>query len=161
MQSLFELIETKKLSEEIADKVLSQFDKSMFSAMGDQVHTKAQLRGKLKTYRYIDNVWQFVLEEVKLKLMPKGGSNSCKEVDMASSKLICVDSKLVQKEREEKEGQDREAELQHQRALQVKLEEHEETKKPIEVNAAPIIKKEEISKPGEGMEAKSSIDTLL
>lgn len=37
---------------------------------------------------------------------------------MDSSKLICVDSKLVQKEKEEREGREREAELLQQQALQ-------------------------------------------
>lgn len=40
---------------------------------------------------------------------------------MDSSKLICVDSKLVQKEKEEREGREREAELLQQQALQVRF----------------------------------------
>ncbi|GMH44951.1 hypothetical protein BSKO_12908 [Bryopsis sp. KO-2023] len=162
MQSLFELMETEKLSEEVADKVLSQFDKSMYLALDTRVGTKAQLRGKLKTYRYIDNVWQFVLEEVSLRLCSGGrGGSSGSEVKMESSKLICVDSKLVLKEKEEREGQEREAELLQQKALEVKLEETEEVRKTEEGPPAPIVKKEDIAKPQEGMEAKSSIGTLL
>ena len=59
--------------------------------------------------RYLDNVWQFVLEGVTLKLQPSrpgcGG-----DVTMQSAKLVCVDSKLVQKEKEEREEHERERE---------------------------------------------------
>lgn len=51
MQSLFELMESEKLSEEVADKVLSQFDKSMYLALDTKIQAKAQLRGRLRTYR--------------------------------------------------------------------------------------------------------------
>lgn len=71
-------------------------------------------------HRYIDNVWQFVLENVSLKLCPTGrGGTTGGDVQMESSKLICVDSKLVLKEKEEREGREREAELLQQQALQV------------------------------------------
>lgn len=68
-QSLFELIEAGKLSEELADKVLAQFDKSMYHALEEKVVEKrALIKANLKSYRYIDSVWQFVLDKVTLKV---------------------------------------------------------------------------------------------
>lgn len=68
-QSLFELIEAGSLSEELADKVLAQFDKSMYHALEEKVVEKrALIKANLKSYRYIDSVWQFVLDKVTLKV---------------------------------------------------------------------------------------------
>ena len=50
-EALFELIETGKITEEVAQKVLCQFDKSTHNAFDTKVQTKATLRGDLKTYR--------------------------------------------------------------------------------------------------------------
>lgn len=50
--SLFELIESGKITEDVAEKVLSQFDKSTCTALDTLVHTKAFLKGNLRTYRH-------------------------------------------------------------------------------------------------------------
>lgn len=52
-QSLVELMESDKLSEEVADKILSQFDKTMYSALEKSVTAKAHFKGNLKTYRSV------------------------------------------------------------------------------------------------------------
>lgn len=93
------------------------------------------LRGNLKTYRYLDNVWQFVLEPVTLKFAP-GRMGSGEELHMPSAKLVCVDSKLIQKEKEERENNERMAEQLHAEAnnsVQVKTEPGLELKKEEDV----------------------------
>eukprot|EP00210_Caulerpa_lentillifera_P007574 g7234.t1 len=101
-ETLFELIQSGKITEEVAEQILLQFDKSMYKALDECVNAKATLKGNLKTYRYLDNVWQFVLEKLTLKLIPGSRTNSS-DLKMDSAKLVCVDSKLVQKENDELE----------------------------------------------------------
>lgn len=50
-ESLFDLIDAGKISQEAAEKILLQFDKSTYTALDTKVQCKAQLRGDLKTYR--------------------------------------------------------------------------------------------------------------
>lgn len=50
-----------------------------------------------------------MLESVTLKLTP-GRSGSGEEVEMPSAKLVCIDSKIIQKEKEEREENERAAE---------------------------------------------------
>lgn len=51
-----------------------------------------------------------MLENLSLKLTPGGRTNSS-DLSMDSAKLVCVDSKQVQKENEELEGREKPPEL--------------------------------------------------
>ncbi|KAJ9510563.1 hypothetical protein QJQ45_027445 [Haematococcus lacustris] len=46
--------------------------KSMLDALRNHVTARAQIKANLKTYRFFDNVWQFMLENVNFKLLPSG-----------------------------------------------------------------------------------------
>lgn len=58
----------------------------------------AWLQGKLNTYNYFDNVWQFEVTDATFKLLPKaqGSMSSAPRITADRIKLICVDSKLCQ-----------------------------------------------------------------
>ncbi|CAD7702167.1 unnamed protein product [Ostreobium quekettii] len=105
--ALFDLVEAGKLSEELSEKVLAEFDKSMYHALEERVVEKrAVIKAGLKNYRYIDNVWQFVLDDVHLRVAANGRpSGGQVEERMDCAKLVCVDSKLVMKDKMEAEGQ--------------------------------------------------------
>ena len=56
------------------------------------------VQGKLNTYNYFDNVWQFEVTGATFKLLPKaqGSMASAPRITADRIKLICVDSKLCQ-----------------------------------------------------------------
>eukprot|EP00803_Ostreobium_quekettii_P001362 evm.model.scf_1384.4 EVM.evm.TU.scf_1384.4 scf_1384:23537-23917(-) len=55
--ALFDLVEAGKLSEELSEKVLAEFDKSMYHALEERVVEKrAVIKAGPKNYRCIDNV---------------------------------------------------------------------------------------------------------
>lgn len=76
----------------------------MARTLEKDVSAKASLKGKLDVYRYIDNVWTFVLSNASLRLAhhlstPKKDEE---EVEVEGLlKMVLVDSKVIQKPKEE------------------------------------------------------------
>lgn len=66
-ESLDELIQLGQITPQLALKVLLQFDKSINSALSQRVRNRVSFKGRLNTYRFCDNVWTFVLNEVDFK----------------------------------------------------------------------------------------------
>lgn len=64
--ALDELISSQQITPDLALKVLLQFDRSMCTAL-TKVKTRYNLKGKLKVYRYCDNVWTFVVDDAEFK----------------------------------------------------------------------------------------------
>ncbi|KAL6046564.1 Transcription initiation factor IIA subunit 2 [Balamuthia mandrillaris] len=65
--SLDELTSKESISPELAMKVLEQFDKSMNEALATKVKNKVTFKGHLHTYRLVDNVWTFLLENTSFQ----------------------------------------------------------------------------------------------
>lgn len=111
MEALAELQEKGKLSEDLVDKAVTQFDLSVMKAFRQKppensntviIPAKASVKGTLTVYNYIDSVWQFQLEDVELKLNPSGvGSIQPYEaVTTDKAKIVCVDAKLMEQQDE-------------------------------------------------------------
>ena len=66
-ESLDELIQCSQITPQLALKVLLQFDKAINNALANRVKNRIQLKGKLNTYRFCDNVWTFVLNNVDFR----------------------------------------------------------------------------------------------
>ncbi|XP_048750141.1 transcription initiation factor IIA subunit 2-like isoform X2 [Ostrea edulis] len=66
-ESLDELIQCGQITPQLALKVLLQFDKAINTALANRVKNRIQLKGKLNTYRFCDNVWTFVLNNVDFR----------------------------------------------------------------------------------------------
>ncbi|CAH1790099.1 unnamed protein product [Owenia fusiformis] len=66
-ESLDELIQCGQLSPELALKVLLQFDKAINNALANRVKNRVNFKGHLNTYRFCDNVWTFVLNDVEFR----------------------------------------------------------------------------------------------
>ena len=67
-ESLDELIQYSQITPALATKILLQFDKSMNTALASKVKTRLNFRaGKLHTYRFCDNVWTFLLNDVEFR----------------------------------------------------------------------------------------------
>uniref|UniRef100_A0A2K6U581 Transcription initiation factor IIA subunit 2 n=1 Tax=Saimiri boliviensis boliviensis TaxID=39432 RepID=A0A2K6U581_SAIBB len=63
-ESLDELIQ---ITPQLALQVLLQFDKAINAALAQRVRNRVNFRGALNTYRFCDNVWTFVLNDVEFR----------------------------------------------------------------------------------------------
>ncbi|KAK0082324.1 hypothetical protein PV326_007234 [Microctonus aethiopoides] len=67
-ESLDELIQYGQITPQLAIKVLLQFDKAINQALANRVKSRLTFKaGKLNTYRFCDNVWTFMLNDVEFR----------------------------------------------------------------------------------------------
>ncbi|KAJ1835101.1 Transcription initiation factor IIA subunit 2 [Coemansia sp. RSA 2711] len=66
--SLDELIQAGHITPQLAIQVLEQYDKSMSEALANKVRSKAVIKGSLRTYRFCDDVWTFILKGNQLSV---------------------------------------------------------------------------------------------
>lgn len=67
-ESLDELMQLQLLSPNLALRVLLQFDRSINNALNTRVRTRLNFKAdKLNTYRFCDNVWTFMLNDVEFR----------------------------------------------------------------------------------------------
>lgn len=66
--SLDEMVQSKEMTPVMALRILLQFDKSMHRIISNEIRSRAIIKGRLSTYRFFDDVWTFVLKEVRLKI---------------------------------------------------------------------------------------------
>jgi transcription initiation factor TFIIA small subunit len=67
-EALDELMLSQAITQTLALKVLIQFDRSINTALNTRVKTKINFKAeKLNTYRFCDNVWTFMLNDVEFK----------------------------------------------------------------------------------------------
>ena len=70
-EALDELMQLQLLSPNLALRVLLQFDRSINGALSTRVKTKLNFKAeKLNTYRFCDNVWTFMLNDVEFREVP-------------------------------------------------------------------------------------------
>ncbi|XP_034245003.1 transcription initiation factor IIA subunit 2 [Thrips palmi] len=91
-ESLDELIQYGQITPQLAMKVLLQFDKSVNSALAGRVRSRLSFKaGKLNTYRFCDNVWTFMLNDVEFR--------EVQEIAKVSKvKVVACDGKAVVEE---------------------------------------------------------------
>eukprot|EP00878_Enallax_costatus_P002441 GHUV01002618.1.p2 GENE.GHUV01002618.1~~GHUV01002618.1.p2 ORF type:complete len:119 (+),score=39.72 GHUV01002618.1:313-669(+) len=94
---LQELVVDGKVPERLAVATLDQLDQSILKALKEEIPAKAEVKGNLDTYKYYDNVWQFLLSDVAFKLSATGTGSMKKapEVTCDKAKIVCVDIKLA------------------------------------------------------------------
>ncbi|GHJ87180.1 hypothetical protein NliqN6_3582 [Naganishia liquefaciens] len=66
--ALDQMISEGSIDPQLAMKVLSQYDKYMSEAVQKQVKTKTTIKGHLKEYRSVDDVWNFTIKGAVMKL---------------------------------------------------------------------------------------------
>ncbi|KAL6762875.1 hypothetical protein V8C86DRAFT_2508170 [Haematococcus lacustris] len=98
VEALEEMMAQNKISEELALTITNQFDASMLDALRNHVTARAHIKANLKTYRFFDNVWQFMLENVNFKLPPSGTGpqGGTADVSCARAKVVCVNAALLE-----------------------------------------------------------------
>ncbi|KAJ1873195.1 Transcription initiation factor IIA subunit 2 [Coemansia sp. RSA 1722] len=65
--SLDELIQAGHITPQLAIQVLGQFDRSISEALSTKVKAKAVIKGNLRTYRFCDDVWTFIIKTPNFK----------------------------------------------------------------------------------------------
>ncbi|PIK56383.1 putative transcription initiation factor IIA subunit 2-like [Apostichopus japonicus] len=55
------------ISPQLALTVLLKFDRAINDALSNKIRNKLTFKGHLNTYRFCDNVWTFVLNDVEFK----------------------------------------------------------------------------------------------
>ncbi|KHJ42271.1 Transcription initiation factor IIA, gamma subunit, beta-barrel domain protein [Trichuris suis] len=67
-ETLDEFIQSGQISQQLAFKILTFYDRTINKVLSTKVRSKVQFRaGKLRTYRFCDNVWTFVMERVEFR----------------------------------------------------------------------------------------------
>ncbi|XP_021966298.1 transcription initiation factor IIA subunit 2 [Folsomia candida] len=88
-ESLDELVQYNQLTPALALKILLQFDRSMNNALANKVKSRLTFKaGKLHTYRFCDNVWTFLLNDVEFREV-----HEVARVDKV--KIVACDGKTV------------------------------------------------------------------
>lgn len=98
VEALDVLVTEGKIDGPLAGRVMAAYDEVMAEAMDKKVTGKGTIKGKLDVYRYIDNIWTFVVSKAALRSaahasVPKKDEN---EEDVEGTvKLTVVDAKLL------------------------------------------------------------------
>ncbi|XP_055697155.1 transcription initiation factor IIA subunit 2 isoform X2 [Phlebotomus papatasi] len=67
-ESLDELFKYGQITPQLALKVILQFDKSINAALSNRVKARVTFKAaKLNTYRFCDNVWTLMLNDVEFR----------------------------------------------------------------------------------------------
>lgn len=62
------ILQYGQITPQIAARVLLQFDKSINQSLATKVKSRLTFKaGKLNTYRFCDNVWTFMLNDVEFR----------------------------------------------------------------------------------------------
>uniref|UniRef100_A0A2K6G9U5 Transcription initiation factor IIA subunit 2 n=1 Tax=Propithecus coquereli TaxID=379532 RepID=A0A2K6G9U5_PROCO len=91
-ESLDELIQSQQITPQLALQVLLQFDKAINSRLVQRVRNRANFRGSLNTYRFHDNVWTFVLNDVEFREVTE-------LIKVDKVKIVACDGKNTKKHR--------------------------------------------------------------
>ncbi|XP_063952508.1 transcription initiation factor IIA subunit 2-like [Lytechinus pictus] len=85
-ESLDELIQARLITPQLALTVLLKFDRAINDALANRLKNKISFKGHLNTYRFCDNVWTFVLNDVDFR------NGDFVTVDKV--KIVAVDGKI-------------------------------------------------------------------
>lgn len=72
--ALDKLITGGQIDPQLAMRVLIQFDKVVADALAEKVKARLSFKGSLDTYRFCDEVWTFLIKDVKFKM--EGGNQT-------------------------------------------------------------------------------------
>ncbi|XP_049532420.1 transcription initiation factor IIA subunit 2-like [Anopheles darlingi] len=67
-ETLDEMLQYGQITPHLSGRVLIQFDKSINAALSNRVKSRVTFKaGKLNTYRFCDNVWTLMLNDVEFR----------------------------------------------------------------------------------------------
>ncbi|KAK8191638.1 transcription initiation factor IIA small subunit [Phyllosticta capitalensis] len=68
MDTLDELISTRRMEPQLAIKIMQNFDKALADVIAEKVKTRMSFKGHLDTYRFCDDVWTFIIKDISFKM---------------------------------------------------------------------------------------------
>ena len=90
--ALYEMVIKGLLTPSIAIRMLSEYDKCMVDILRT-LKQKVSFKGNIHTYRYYDNVWTFILEDVVFNFSAVGEKKQ--EVTVDFVKIVACDGKII------------------------------------------------------------------
>jgi|TARA_B110000305_G_C19199234_1_gene520352 transcription initiation factor TFIIA small subunit len=90
--ALDEMVIKGLLTPSIAIRMLSEYDKCMVDILRT-LKQKVSFKGNIHTYRYYDNVWTFILEDVVFNFSAVGEKKQ--EVTVDFVKIVACDGKII------------------------------------------------------------------
>ena len=67
LQESLDELSLSQTKPELAEKVLLQFDKEISDALSTRVKNRISFKGKLSSYRFCDNVWTLIMNDVEFR----------------------------------------------------------------------------------------------
>lgn len=67
IDTIDELINDGRIEPQLAMKILLNFDKTIADVLAEKVKARLTFKGHLETYRFCDEVWTFLVKDVKFK----------------------------------------------------------------------------------------------
>jgi transcription initiation factor TFIIA small subunit len=67
IDTIDDLINDGRIEPQLAMKILSNFDKAISDTLSEKVKSRLTFKGHLETYRFCDDVWTFLVKDVKFK----------------------------------------------------------------------------------------------
>ena len=91
-ESINELTENGKISTNLSKSILEQFDRSVNEGLLNS-KSKMSFKGHCHTYRYAENVYVFLLQDVQFK------TDKNQTIDLASVKIVACDGTKSEKKK--------------------------------------------------------------
>ena len=87
----------RKLGLLSAVQVMTEFDHVIVDVVENRFRARAQFKGHLDSYRFLDNVWTFIVSDATFRLSPTGSQMASRtpELHVHKLKMICLDNKVL------------------------------------------------------------------
>jgi len=85
--TLDDLISSRRIEPQLAMRIMANFDQSIATVLGEKVKARMNFKGHLDVYRFCDEVWTFVIKDVKFKL------DNSQTIDAEKVKIVACQSK--------------------------------------------------------------------
>ncbi|KAF2217287.1 Transcription initiation factor IIA subunit 2 [Cercospora zeina] len=66
--TLDDLISSRRIEPQLAMRIMANFDQHIAQVLGEKVKARMTFKGHLDVYRFCDEVWTFVIKDVKFKM---------------------------------------------------------------------------------------------
>ncbi|EMF09447.1 transcription initiation factor iia small chain [Sphaerulina musiva SO2202] len=85
--TLDDLISSRRIEPQLAMRIMANFDQHIATVLGDKVKARMTFKGHLDVYRFCDEVWTFVIKDVKFKM------DNAHQMDAEKVKIVACQSK--------------------------------------------------------------------
>ncbi|KAF2162608.1 hypothetical protein M409DRAFT_58031 [Zasmidium cellare ATCC 36951] len=85
--TLDDLISSRRIEPQLAMRIMANFDQAIATVLGDKVKARMSFKGHLDVYRFCDEVWTFVIKDVKFKM------DNSQQIEAEKVKIVACQSK--------------------------------------------------------------------